>query len=103
MASNIGENSARFFLSTSGPRIRGCKQNETDNPERLRTLWANSKYKNKAQLVLGTKGPTALKGRQLEVMIWELGLGVEVRVSLGSWPESFVKGSLVEEQRNVTE
>lgn len=77
MVSNIEENATRFFLSTSGPRVRGSKQNETDNPERLRILWANSKYKNKAQLVLTTKGPTALKGRQLEVMIRELGVGGE--------------------------
>ena len=96
MVSNIEENATRFFLSTSGPRVRGSKQNETDNPERLRTLWANSKYKNKAQLVLTTKGPTALKGRQLEVMIRELGVGGEGVP--GSWPESFVKGCLMEEQ-----
>lgn len=52
---------------------------------------------------VGTKGSTAWKGNNAKSLYGRLGQGVGVRVFLGSWHESFVKRSLTEEQRNVTE
>jgi len=53
---------------------------------------------------MATERSTSLKGRQLEAIMWELGVAiVEVKLSLGNWQESFVKRSLREERCCVTE
>lgn len=73
MVSNTGENSARFSVGTSVPRIRRGKQKETDNMKDSRPFELMPQVRI-VQPVLTTKGSTGLNFARQTITSYHMGV-----------------------------